>query len=189
VKFVTRCLVGGDNNESGDNKPETLFMRELRKRGLTSTPTTDDGSDSGMLGTGTKTKGGESEDDAGGRGSDPFAASAKLPPKWTDERDKSNQRERSMDLNSEGLDGLIPRGLELIKLGGTFWLTFWPLILATISTFIACYLYFGATFVHNGNGISGRPPYVDPFQLLEEEVLPSEIGPNRVPYGAFSSPQ
>jgi hypothetical protein len=56
-----------------------------------------------MLGTGTKTKGGESEDDAGGRG-DPFAASAKLPPKWTDERDKSNQRERSMDLNSEGLD-------------------------------------------------------------------------------------
>jgi hypothetical protein len=49
--------------------------------------------------------------------------------------------------------------------------------------------YFGATFVHNGNGTIGRPPYVDPFQLLEEEVLPSEIGPNRVPYGAFSSPQ
>ncbi len=79
-------------------------MRELRKRGLTPTPTTDDGSDSGMLGTGTKTKEGKSEDDAGGRGSDPFGASAKLPPKWTNERDKSNQRERSMDLNSEGLD-------------------------------------------------------------------------------------
>jgi hypothetical protein len=125
----------------GDNKPETLFMRELRKRGIMPTSTTDDGNDSGTLGTGTKTKEGENDKGASGSsGTGPFGTSTKSPPKQTDEREKSNQRERSMALNSEGIDGLIPRGLELLKLGGSFWLAFWPLIVATVSTFVACYL-------------------------------------------------
>jgi hypothetical protein len=140
LEFTTRCL-GGDQNDSGDNKPETLFMRELRKRGIMPTSTTDDGNDSGTLGTGTKTKEGENDKSASGSsGTGPFGTSTKSPPKQTDEREKSNQRERSMALNSEGIDGLIPRGLELLKLGGSFWLPFWPLIVATVSTFVACYL-------------------------------------------------
>ncbi len=89
----------------GDNKPETLFMRELRKRGIMPTSTTDDGNDSGTLGTGTKTKEGENDKGASGSsGTGPFGTSTKSPPKQTDEREKSNQRERSMALNSEGID-------------------------------------------------------------------------------------
>ncbi len=80
-------------------------MRELRKRGIMPTSTTDDGNDSGTLGTGTKTKEGENDKSASGSsGTGPFGTSIKSPPKQTDEREKSNQRERSMALNSEGID-------------------------------------------------------------------------------------
>ncbi|CAN1760753.1 hypothetical protein LINPERHAP1_LOCUS7651 [Linum perenne] len=52
----------------------------------------------------------------------------------------SNQRERSMALNSEGLEGLIPRARVLLTTGGTFFLGFGPLILVTVGFFSALYL-------------------------------------------------
>lgn len=84
----------------------------------------------------------------------------------------TNQREQSMALNSEGLEGLIPRAKLLLTLGGTFFLAFWPLILITVASFSALYLYFGPTFVHDGSDVRASPPqYIDPYALLEDERI------------------
>ncbi|KAG6541906.1 hypothetical protein Mapa_016734 [Marchantia paleacea] len=169
------------NNTTGDDPVETLFMRELRRRGISS-----DGK--GSAGTETRTK---SDDDNGsGPGSSERGWSqqggpkTKSPSQWT-AAETEDQLKRSRALNSEGLEGLIPRATELLKLGGSFWIVFWPLILASLATFITLYVYFGANFLHTGNSIypGGRPPYIEPYQLLEEETIPSEIGPDRVPFG------
>lgn len=168
--MVVRWEGGQDKDPSSEERPETLFMRELAKRKKL-------GQDVGMKETDTKTKEEETE------GSKAFSM-----PKSTDERDTSDQRKRSMALNSEGLDGLIPRGQELVKLGGTFWVTFWPLIVGTLVLFLASYLYFGPAFLHSGTRIN-PPPYIDPYQLLDSEQLPSQVGPNRVPYNTYISPQ
>ncbi|KAJ4886250.1 hypothetical protein Rs2_25998 [Raphanus sativus] len=84
-----------------------------------------------------------------------------------------NQRERSLALNSEGLEGLIPRVKILLTTGGTFFLGFWSLIVLTLGAFSALYLYFGADFVHDGsrNPVSPPPPYIDPYALLEDERI------------------
>lgn len=88
------------------------------------------------------------------------------------EKSLSNQRERSMALNSEGLEGLIPRAKLLLTTGATFFLAFWPLILIAIAFFTALYLYFGSTFVHDGSSTPISPPqYIDPYALLEEERI------------------
>ncbi|KAK9110826.1 hypothetical protein Sjap_018886 [Stephania japonica] len=88
------------------------------------------------------------------------------------ERNLYNQRERSMALNSEGLEGLIPRARLLVTLGGTFFLAFGPLILITVAFFSALYFYFGPSFVHDATKTSiSAPPYIDPYQLLEDERL------------------
>lgn len=93
------------------------------------------------------------------------------------EKSLSNQRERSMALNSEGLEGLIPRAKLLLTIGGTFFFGFWPLILITIAVFSALYFYFGPTFVHDGSNAPISPPqYVDPYALLEDERI-SQIAP------------
>jgi hypothetical protein len=153
---------GPDKDAGGEERPETLFMRELAKRKKL-------GQDLGAKETETKTKDEKTENSK---------------PKSTDEKDTSDQRKRSMALNSEGLEGLVPRGQELVKLGGSFWLSLWPLIVASLLAFGAAYVYFGPAFVHSGYQTS-PPPYVDPYQLLESEQLPSQVGPNRVPYNTY----
>lgn len=163
-KICTVMRWGGEQDkDSGEERPETLFMRELAKRKKL-------GQDVGMKETDTKTKEQEAE------------------PKGMDERDAADQRKRSMALNSEGLDGLVPRGEELVKLGSTFWLSSWPFIAASIVFFLASYLYFGPAFVHGGSQTS-PPPYVDPYMLLESEELPPQVGPNQVPFNTYRSPQ
>lgn len=49
------------------------------------------------------------------------------------------QLRKSRELNSEGLEGLIPRATELIKLGTSVFLAFGPLILAVTIAFAAIY--------------------------------------------------
>lgn len=178
---------GGDNNDKnlGDDGVETLFMRELRRRGMSTKEK--NGAPLGSAGTDTKTK----EESDGSRGffsgwSLPGTGSTKPPPPPT-ESQRDEQLKRSQALNSEGLDGLIPRGIELLKLGSSFFLVFWPLILASLAAFGAVYLYFGSAFIHPGNKFEqvGRPPYVDPSKLLEEETIPPQIGPDRVPFNVM----
>ncbi|RYQ93801.1 hypothetical protein Ahy_A09g042254 [Arachis hypogaea] len=155
-----------DTEFSGEEPPESLFMKELKRRGMTPTSLLEDykqgnsGVDEEVV---------VNEQDRG------------LPRRnvvSTDvERSLENQRERSMALNSEGLEGLVPRAKLLLSLGGTFFLGFGPLILITVAFFSALYLYFGPTFVHDASKMSLSPPqYVDPYALLEDERI-SQIAP------------
>uniref|UniRef100_A0A0D9XT04 Tubulin alpha chain n=1 Tax=Leersia perrieri TaxID=77586 RepID=A0A0D9XT04_9ORYZ len=82
------------------------------------------------------------------------------------------QRARSMALNSEGLEGLVPRAKLLLSLGSTFFLGFAPLILISVSLFAVLYVYFGPSFVHDASKTEvSPPPYIDPYELLEDERL------------------
>ncbi|XP_042489507.1 uncharacterized protein LOC122069533 isoform X1 [Macadamia integrifolia] len=149
----------GENDSSSDEPPETLFMKELRRRGMTPTSLLEDSKRS--------TYGLDEEIKLKEDGRSFSKRNAVLP---DIEKSLSNQRERSMALNSEGLEGLIPRAKLLLTIGGTFFLGFWPLILVTVAFFSALYLYFGPSFVHDASKTLISPPsYIDPYALLEDE--------------------
>ncbi|GAV78810.1 hypothetical protein CFOL_v3_22275 [Cephalotus follicularis] len=154
-KFVISCAAQQppDNQTNGEEPPESLFMKELKRRGMTPTSRSNLGLDDEI-----KLR----EEDGG---------FSKRNAVTTDvEKSLLNQRERSIALNSEGLEGLVPRAKLLLTVGGTFFLGFGPLILTTVAFFSALYLYFGPTFVHVGGGTPISPPqYVDPYALLEDE--------------------
>nr|ACG27246.1 tubulin alpha-6 chain [Zea mays] len=141
LRLRVRCRAGGDGGmkkEEGEAEaPESLFARELRRRGMAP------GAKRGVAAT-------EFERGAAADG----------------------QRERSMALNSEGLEGLVPRAKLLLSLGSTFFLAFGPLILVTVSLFAVLYVYFGPSFVHDASKTPvSPPPYIDPYELLEDERL------------------
>ncbi|XP_030945212.1 uncharacterized protein LOC115969648 [Quercus lobata] len=164
------CCEGRDtDNQSnnGEEPAESLFMKELRRRGMTPTSLLEEKKRNNY---GLENEINLEEEDRGF--SNRNAVSTEL------EKSLSNQRERSMALNSEGLEGLIPRAKLLLTTGGTFFLAFWPLILITIAFFTALYLYFGSTFVHDGSSTPISPPqYIDPYALLEEERI-SQTAPH-----------
>ncbi|XP_028767241.1 uncharacterized protein LOC114724939 [Neltuma alba] len=156
-----------DNQSNGEEPTESLFMKELKKRGMTPTSLLED----------YKQGDNEMDEEMNMNGEDRGfpkrnAVSTNV------ERSLDNQRERSMALNSEGLEGLIPRAKLLLSLGGTFFLAFWPLILIIIVAFSALYLYFGPSFVHDASKMPPSPPqYVDPYALLEDERI-SQMAPS-----------
>ncbi|CAL9218340.1 unnamed protein product [Arabidopsis halleri] len=154
---VYSSALNGDNQSKGEEPPESLFMKELKRRGMTPTSLLQDYEvDQDEIKTGKET----------GNTSKATATTPAF--------DKSllNQRERSLALNSEGLEGLIPRARILLTIGGTFFLGFWPLIVLTLGAFSALYLYFGADFVHDGSRTPvSPPPYIDPYALLEDERI------------------
>ncbi|KAE8672801.1 dnaJ-like protein subfamily C member 17-like [Hibiscus syriacus] len=154
-----------DNKSNGEEPTESLFMKELKRRGMTPNSLLEDTKKPRLD---EEMKVGEE----GGSLSKRNAVSTKF------DKSLSNQRERSMELNSEGLEGLIPRAKLLLTLGGTFFLSFWPLILATIAFFSALYIYFGPSFIHDGSTTPVAPPqYIDPYTLLEDERI-SQTSPN-----------
>ncbi|XP_038905067.1 uncharacterized protein LOC120091218 isoform X1 [Benincasa hispida] len=161
-----RCAAqDADKDSNGEEPPESLFMKELKKRGITPTSLLEDtnNSDFGLGGEMT----GENRD---------FSRRSAVSTEVN--KSLSNQRERSMQLNSEGLEGLIPRAKLLLTIGGTFFLGFWPLIIITVSFFFALYFFFGASFVHDGSRTAISPPsYVDPYALLEEERISQRAPP------------
>ncbi|KAM1043740.1 uncharacterized protein LOC126621205 [Malus sylvestris] len=153
-----------DSKSNGEEPPESLFMKELRRRGMNPTS---------LLEEKERTEYGMNEEM---RNKD-RGFSARNAVSTEIEKSLANQRERSMQLNSEGLEGLIPRARLLLTIGGTFFLGFWPLILITVALFSALYLYFGSTFVHDGSSSPMSPPqYIDPYELLEDERI-SQIAP------------
>ncbi|XP_073014245.1 uncharacterized protein [Typha latifolia] len=144
---------GGEKD--GEEAPESLFMKELRRRGMTPSSLVE-----------------EKEMEVNEETKKSGVASAEY------DKAMSNQRERSMALNSEGLEGLIPRAKLLLSIGATFFLGFWPLMVITISLFSALYFYFGPSFVHDASNTQiSPPPYIDPYKLLEDERL-SQVTPN-----------
>lgn len=82
-----------------------------------------------------------------------------------------SQRDKSMALVNEGLEGLIPRATELIKLGGSFFLAFGPFLLGVAVLFLSVYAVFGENFIHSGRANQGPPPYIDPMELLSERTV------------------
>ncbi|GAQ81653.1 hypothetical protein KFL_000860250 [Klebsormidium nitens] len=143
----------GDDKSSAGNSPEDAFQRELRRRGLRPDGTKDP-----------NFKGPKTATEEGGAGKpDPPPPFAKLP----------DQLEKSRKLNSEGLEGLLPRAGELLKLGTTFFLAFWPLVLTAIVLFGGAYAVLGSNFVHGGERSqnAGAPKYVDPYELLAQEEI------------------
>ncbi|KAJ9561204.1 hypothetical protein OSB04_006364, partial [Centaurea solstitialis] len=158
--LMVSCRIrDADNGErNGEEPPESLFMKELKRRGMTPTSLLEESWTASI-----------SEEilfkDEDGNISNTNTVSDL-------EKSLFNQRERSMALNSEGLEGLIPRANVLLRLGGTFFLAFWPLFLVTIASFSAIYLYFGPKFVHDGSAKQIQlPQYIDPYALLEDERL------------------
>ncbi|KAI4295803.1 hypothetical protein L6164_035809 [Bauhinia variegata] len=159
--FRVFCGAQDTENQNNDEEaPESLFKKELKRRGMTPTSFLEDYKQSNY--------GPDEEINLNEEGglSNRNAVSTNV------ERSLENQRERSMALNSEGLEGLIPRAKLLLTLGGTFFLGFGPLILTTVAFFSALYLYFGPSFVHDASKMSISPPqYVDPYALLEDERI------------------
>ncbi|XP_043713842.1 uncharacterized protein LOC122662312 isoform X1 [Telopea speciosissima] len=154
-------LQDGESESNSDEPPESLFMKELRRRGMTPTSLLED-SNRSSYGLDEEIK---LEEDSRG-----FSKRNAVLPDF--EKSLSNQRERSMALNSEGLEGLIPRAKLLLTIGGTFFLGFWPLILVTVAFFSALYLYFGPSFVQDASKTpTSPPPYIDPYALLEDERM------------------
>jgi hypothetical protein len=83
-----------------------------------------------------------------------------------------NQLERSRQLNSEGLEGLIPRAGSLVQLGLSFFLAFGPFIIAVILASGAIYAVFGSDFIHGGRPSSSySPPQYDALELLNEPTV------------------
>ncbi|XP_057977039.1 uncharacterized protein LOC131164090 [Malania oleifera] len=165
-----RCrLQEGDNKSSGEEPPESLFMKELRRRGMTPTSLLEDNNRS-IYELDEEMKLIEDEEGFSKRNS----VSADF------EKGVFNQRDRSMALNSEGLEGLIPRAKLLLTIGGTFFFGFWPLILIAVTFFSALYLYFGQALVHDASTMPIVPPqYFDPYTLLEDERI-SQTAPDEV---------
>lgn len=176
ARTPVRCSLPGDN-EKGSNKeeaPESLFMKELKKRGMNPTSILEE-SKTGVYEAGENEADIEEEIGGGsksrGRSKRNGVASADY------ERSFTDQRKESMALNSEGLEGLIPRAKLLLTLGGTFFLAFGPLILTTVASFSALYFFFGPSFVHDARSIHVSPPrYIDPYELLQDERL-SQVAP------------
>nr|GEW48951.1 homeobox protein like [Tanacetum cinerariifolium] len=153
-----------DSDSKGEEPTESLFMKELKRRGMTPTSLLEE-SWSTLKDENVTYK----EEDGGF--SNRNAVSTDL------EKSLLNQRERSISLNSEGLEGLIPRAKVLLTLGGTYFVAFWPLILVTVASFSAVYLYFGPKFVHDATTRQVYlPKYVDPYALLEDQRI-SETAP------------
>ncbi|XP_031384292.1 uncharacterized protein LOC116198095 isoform X1 [Punica granatum] len=155
----------GDKQSSGagEEPPESLFIKELRRRGMTPTSILEEskrineGSDDGFQGERDFSRSNAVSTDPG--------------------TNLTNQREQSMALNSEGLEGLIPRAKLLLTIGSTFFLGFGPLILITVAFFSVLYLYFGPTFIHDASKMQMSPPqYIDPYELLEDERI-SQMAP------------
>ncbi|CAH9091130.1 unnamed protein product [Cuscuta epithymum] len=159
-KLRVSCTVQDNENPSeGEEPPESLFVKELKRRGMTPTSLLEE-SNKKIYESGTTIK----EEDG-----NLFRKSAVSTESG---RNLYNQREQSMALNSEGIEGLIPRAKLLLTLGGSFFLGFGPLILVIIAFFSALYVYSGPKFIHDASNTHITPPkYVDPYALLEEERI------------------
>ncbi|XP_020572240.1 uncharacterized protein LOC110019051 [Phalaenopsis equestris] len=167
-------LQQGNGDSNGEEPPESLFMKELKRRGVTPSSLLEDTEKAFYR---------QSKEDVAAEeenGGEPGRGRSKRNGVASAEYEKGalRQREVSMALNSEGIEGLIPRAKLLLTIGGTFFLGFWPLILITVSAFAALYFYFGPTFVHDASKISASPPpYIEPYELLKDERI-SELAPN-----------
>ncbi|GAB4838360.1 hypothetical protein Ancab_027894 [Ancistrocladus abbreviatus] len=160
LRVCCKIQESDSTRSNGEEPPESLFMKELRRRGITPTSLLEE-SKRNIL----------DEEMIEREGDTVFATRNAVSPDFN--KNLTNQREQSMALNSEGLEGLVPRAKLLLRLGGTFFFGFWPMILITLAVFWALYSYLGPTFVHDASKTSVTPttPYIDPYVLLQDERI------------------
>lgn len=149
-----RSAQGGPGSGDGETT-ESLFLKELKRRGISNAA---EASTIAEL---------AQQQQQGVPKAPPRLAADYQPPPLLAE----SQLEKSRALNSEGLEGLIPRAGELVKLGGSFFLAFGPFIAVVSIVFTAAYLLLGEAFVHGGGAVAGPPPYIDPYDLLNEPIV------------------
>lgn len=66
------------------------------------------------------------------------------------DNDVPPQLQKSRELNSEGLEGLIPRATELVKLGVSFTFAFLPFFVGITLAFLAIYSVSYLSVFHGG---------------------------------------
>jgi hypothetical protein len=142
LKFTASQLIKRSTCAGGENLDE-MFKKELEKRRINSV---DDIKDK------------------------PNTTTTTPPPMFQNDPTE-DQLERSRKLNSEGLEGLIPRASALVQLGLSFFLAFGPFIIAVILASTAIYAIFGDNFVHGGTPSASGPPQYDPLELLNEPTV------------------
>ncbi|GAX72871.1 hypothetical protein CEUSTIGMA_g326.t1 [Chlamydomonas eustigma] len=156
-----------DEEDGFDVDFETLFAKELKRRGLKD-PAADNVSE--------KVKPASiSQLDPVEAKKDPFQTKTRFrsppPQAAAAPTELDGQRERTMGFVNEGLEGLIPRGTQLLQLGGSIFLGFLPFMLAFSVLFTCIYAVFGDSFLHGGRIGSGPPPYIDPEVLLSAPTV------------------
>eukprot|EP00877_Chromochloris_zofingiensis_P002515 jgi/Chrzof1/12264/Cz06g27200.t1 len=154
----------------GDNSIESLFAEEIKRRGMNGSLDFDEAGSKQ-----TERKAASPSAASTSTSQSPFQSATKTsqkPPTGKKDVDPaSGQRERSIAMVSEGLEGLIPRASELLKLGGSVFLAFAPFILVISLLFSGIYMVMGDSFVHGGSNTSGPPAYIDPETLLSEPTI------------------
>jgi len=163
-KVVVRATPGGGETPPEDDQLGSMFQRELQKRNISSIDDIQELSSSRRP----TSSSSSSSNDEGYIPPPQFASG--FGPKDEEEDDGvgGDQLARSRRIGSEGLDGLIPRGSQLLTLGATSFLAFGPFILFVLVSFGAVWLVWGDLFVHGGSVSSGPPVYLDPYDLLAE---------------------
>jgi len=154
---LLRAQKDQDDDVSTGDSTESLFMRELKRRGLSAGQSISSSND---------------ERQGSEPGSNRVREASTFRPSTEPSRiSQTPQLDKSRQLNSEGLEGLIPRAKELIKLGGSLFLAFAPAIIVISLLFTVLYSVFGDTFVHGGDPRMPPPQYLDPYELLGEETV------------------
>jgi hypothetical protein len=158
---------------------EDLFKDEIARRGLNGggvTSSSPAGTTSSRNRTGSSSSSQSSNpfQQPTPRGSIPGSRSREGPSSGDVDRE-SGQRERSIAMVNEGLEGLIPRASQLLQLGGSVFLAFAPFILAISLLFSGIYFVFGDSFVHGGQVGKGLPAYIDAEALLAEPTVDPRI--------------
>jgi hypothetical protein len=119
--------------------------------------------------------GGSGGGGGGARNASAAAASASSSAPAASDNLREGQRERSIAMVNEGLEGLLPRASQLLQLGGSVFLAFAPFILAIALLFAGIYSVFGDSFVHGGEVGRGLPAYIDADALLAEPTVDPRI--------------
>ncbi|GFR51509.1 hypothetical protein Agub_g13924 [Astrephomene gubernaculifera] len=206
---VQRCrplwMVRAEPQDKPDGDFESLFSKELQRRGLSSmdepgsppnasgstTPGTNPFAESRTSSSGTSSSG--SSTTGGSNSTTRTRARAPPPPMASNAAPATDQRQKSMDMVNEGLEGLIPRATRLLQLGGSLFLGFLPFMIAFSLLFTGVYFVFGPNFVHGGRPVTSsssngsgtnRPSYIDPERLLSEPTVDPYIPFNSNPYSS-----
>ncbi|KAG2447647.1 hypothetical protein HYH02_007565 [Chlamydomonas schloesseri] len=188
--------------EKPDGSFESLFSKELARRGLNSMD--EQGKPAGESAGAPSTSASSSTTSTGpaagpAQGTNPFASSsssstttrtrARAPPPpmagaGAGAAGEDDQRQKSMDMVTEGLEGLPGRAKLLLQLGGSVFLGFLPFMLVFSLLFTGVFFVFGDNFLHGGRPATSPPRYIDPEALLSEPTVDPYVPYNTNPYTA-----